>query len=113
MSKFNLWFCELRAFNVIASALGVQLNEWSRRVQISLFVGLKARMCVSNCVNVATLTYVDMYTWWTLLLCYVFVLFPTVAGRVQVAVRLDREMKRNWRWMQILLIVLNCSQRCS
>ena len=69
MSKFNLWFCELCAFNVIASALGVQLNEWSRRVQISLFVGLKARMCVSNCVNVATLTYVDMYTWWTLLLC--------------------------------------------
>ena len=31
--------CVLRAFNVIASALGVQLNEWSRRVQISLFVG--------------------------------------------------------------------------
>nr|POE68214.1 kinesin-like protein kin-ub [Quercus suber]POE68217.1 kinesin-like protein kin-ub [Quercus suber] len=45
MSKFNLWFCVLRAFNVIAGALGVQLNEWSRRVQISLFVGLKARTC--------------------------------------------------------------------
>ncbi|KAK4562407.1 hypothetical protein RGQ29_005047 [Quercus rubra] len=48
MSKFNLWFCVLRAFNVIASALGVQLNEWSRRVQISLFVGLKARTCASS-----------------------------------------------------------------
>ena len=48
MSKFNLWFCVLRAFNVIAGALGVQLNEWSRRVQISLFVGLKARMCASS-----------------------------------------------------------------
>ncbi|KAL0006009.1 hypothetical protein SO802_013570 [Lithocarpus litseifolius] len=31
-----------------SGALGVQLNEWSRRVQISLFVGLKARTCVSS-----------------------------------------------------------------
>ena len=48
MSKLNLWFCVLRAFNVIAGALEVQLNGWSRRVQISLFVGLKARTFVSS-----------------------------------------------------------------
>lgn len=41
-----------------------------------------------NCVNVAALTYIDMFTCWTLLLCCVFVLFPTVPGRVRVAVRL-------------------------
>ncbi|XP_075636259.1 cytosolic enolase 3-like isoform X1 [Castanea sativa] len=35
-------------------ALGVQLNEWSKRVQISLFVRLKGRTCVSSnykCLN--------------------------------------------------------------
>ena len=40
MSKLNLWFCVLRAFNVIAGVLGVQLNEWLGRVQISLYVRL-------------------------------------------------------------------------
>ena len=48
MSKLNLWFCVLRAFNAITGALGVHFNEWSRRVQISLSVGLKARTCVSS-----------------------------------------------------------------
>ncbi|XP_050257227.1 uncharacterized protein LOC126702546 isoform X2 [Quercus robur] len=50
MSKLNLWFCVLRAFNVIAGAFALvfQLNEWSRRVQISLSVGLKARTSVGD-----------------------------------------------------------------
>ena len=50
MSKLNLWFCVLRAFNVIvgAFALVFQLNEWSRRVQNSLSVGLKARTSVGE-----------------------------------------------------------------
>ena len=50
MSKLNLWFCVLRAFNVIAGAFALvfQLNEWSRRVQISLSVGLKARTSVGE-----------------------------------------------------------------
>ena len=36
MSKLNLWFCVLHAFNVIAGAFAsvFQLNEWLRRVQI-------------------------------------------------------------------------------
>ena len=48
MSKLNLWFCVLRAFNVIAGAFALvfQLNEWSRRVQNSLSVGLKARTSI-------------------------------------------------------------------
>ena len=39
----NLWFCVLRAFNVIAGAFALvfQLNEWSRRVQISLSASVK------------------------------------------------------------------------
>ena len=50
MSKLNLWFCVLRAFNVIAGAFALvfQLNEWSRRVQNSLSVGLKARTSVGE-----------------------------------------------------------------
>ena len=50
MSKLNLWFCVLRAFNVIvgAFALVFQLNEWLRRVRISLSVGLKARTSVGE-----------------------------------------------------------------
>ncbi|KAL0012751.1 hypothetical protein SO802_007859 [Lithocarpus litseifolius] len=50
MSKLNLWFCVLRSFNVIAGAFALvfQLNEWSRRVQISPFVGLKARTSVAS-----------------------------------------------------------------
>ncbi|KAL0003797.1 hypothetical protein SO802_011358 [Lithocarpus litseifolius] len=50
MSKLNLWFCVLHAFNVIAGAFALvfQLNEWSRRVQNSLSVGLKARTSVAS-----------------------------------------------------------------
>ena len=44
----NLWFFVLRAFTVIAGALVVQLNEWSRRVQTSPSVGLKARASVGE-----------------------------------------------------------------
>ena len=50
MSKLNLWFCVLHAFNVIAGAFALvfQLNEWLRRVRISLSVGLKARTSVGE-----------------------------------------------------------------
>ena len=39
----NLWFCVLCAFHVIAGAFALvfQLNEWSRRVQISLSASVK------------------------------------------------------------------------
>nr|POE64493.1 hypothetical protein CFP56_36785 [Quercus suber] len=43
----------MEAFNVIAGAFALvfQLNEWLRRVRISLSVGLKARMSVGESVG--------------------------------------------------------------
>ena len=59
---------------MIAGALGVQLNEWSRRVQISLFVGLKARMCVSSNYKFLVSSLAELHAYCGIKVhCYAFV----------------------------------------
>ena len=45
--------CIVCAFNVIAGASGVQLNELQKRFQVSLYVRLHAKECssVSDCIH--------------------------------------------------------------